>query len=124
MYKNGTSKNCECSPNDKNLPKFTTKEWIEDQSERNYSPHKKIIIKTSMPISDLCDYSDAYIIVKWNIILTKTNERRIIDIRNRFLAFKNNAPFTNCISKINNVLIDNLRRSRYCNANGQFAWIQ
>ena len=30
-----------------------------------------------------------------------------IDERNSFLAFKNNAPFTNCISKINNVLIDN-----------------
>ena len=49
----------------------------------------------------------AYIIVKGDITLTKTNGRGIIDIRNRFLAFKNNAPFTNCISKINNVLIDN-----------------
>ena len=39
--------------------------------------------------------------------LTKTNRRGFIDIKNRFLAFKNNAPFTNCISKINNVLIDN-----------------
>ena len=57
--------------------------------------------------SDLCDYSDAYIVVKRDITLTKTNRRGIIDIRNRFLAFKNNAPFTNCISKINNVLIDN-----------------
>ena len=57
--------------------------------------------------SDLCDYSDAYIFVKGDITLTKTNRRGIIDIRNRFLAFKNNAPFTNCISKINNVLIDN-----------------
>ena len=57
--------------------------------------------------SDLCDFSDAYIVVKGDITLTKTNGREIIDIRNRFLAFKNNAPFTNCISKINNVLIDN-----------------
>ena len=57
--------------------------------------------------SDLCDYSDAYIVVKGDITLTKTNGRGIIDIRNRFLAFKNNAPFTNCISKINNALIDN-----------------
>ena len=58
--------------------------------------------------SDLCDFSDAYIVVKGDITLTKTNGRGIIDIRNRFLAFKNNAPFTNCISKINNVLIDNV----------------
>ena len=57
--------------------------------------------------SDLCDYSDAYLVVKGDITLTKTNRRGVIDIRNRFLAFKNNAPFTNCISKINNVLIDN-----------------
>ena len=57
--------------------------------------------------SDLYDYSDAYIVVKGDITLTKINGRGIIDIRNRFLAFKNNAPFTNCISKINNVLIDN-----------------
>ena len=67
MYKNGISKNCECSPNDKNLPKFTTKKWIEDQSERNYSPNKEIRIKTSMPISDLCDYSDANTVVKGTI---------------------------------------------------------
>ena len=55
----------------------------------------------------LCDYSDAYIVVKGDIILKKRNIRNIIGIRNRFLAFKNNAPFTNCISKINNVLIEN-----------------
>ena len=56
--------------------------------------------------SDLCDFSDAYIVVKRSITLAKTDRRRFIDIRNRFLAFKNNPPFTNCISKINNVLID------------------
>ena len=55
--------------------------------------------------SDLCDFSDAYIAVKGTITLTKTDGSGFID-RNRFLAFKNNAPFTNCISKINNVLID------------------
>ena len=59
--------------------------------------------------SDLCNYSDAYIVVKVDITLAKTNGKRIIEIRNiRFLAFKNNASFTNCISKINNVLIDNV----------------
>ena len=46
------------APNDKNLPKFATKKWIEvyDQSERNYSPNKEIRIKTSVLRSDLCDY--------------------------------------------------------------------
>ena len=47
------------------------------------------------------------IFVKGDIILTKAGGRGFIDTRNKFLAFKNNASFTNCISKINNVLIDN-----------------
>ena len=45
--------------------------------------------------------------MKGDIILTKAIKRRPIDIRNRFLAFKKSAPFTNCISKINNVLVEN-----------------
>ena len=57
--------------------------------------------------SDLYDVSDAYIAVKETFTLTKTDGRGFIDIRNRFLAFKNNAPFINCILKMNNVLIDN-----------------
>ena len=56
--------------------------------------------------SNLCDYSDAYVVVNGNITLTKTNGREVIDIKSRFLAFKNNAPFIKCISKINNVLTD------------------
>ena len=60
-----------------------------------------------MQRSHLCDYFDAHIVVKGDITLTKTNGRGILDIRNKFLAFKNNAPFTNCISNINNVLINN-----------------
>ena len=57
--------------------------------------------------SDLCDFTDAYIVLKRDITVTKAANRDFIDVRNKFLAFKNNAPFTNCISKINNVLIDN-----------------
>ena len=44
--------------------------------------------------------------MKGDITLKKAATRNFIDTRNRFLAFKNNAPFTDCISKINNVLID------------------
>ena len=57
--------------------------------------------------SDLCDFGDAFIVVKGDITPTKSANIDFIDVRNRFLAFKNNAPFTNCISKINNVLIGN-----------------
>ena len=57
----------------KDLPKFVTKKWIEvyDQLDKNYDPNKEIRIKTSMLRSDLCDYSDAHIVVKGNITVTK-----------------------------------------------------
>ena len=75
-------------------------------ADDRYKPNKQIRFKTSILRSDLCDYSDAHIVVKGDIVPTKAIGRRPADIRNRFLAFKNNAPFASCISKINNVLID------------------
>ena len=53
--------------------------------------------------SDLCDYSDAYIAVAGAIAVTSPPN----DTYDKKLAFKNNAPFIRCISKINNTLIDN-----------------
>ena len=41
--------------------------------------------------SDLCDYSNAYMVAKEDITLTKDTNENFIDMRNRFLAFKNNA---------------------------------
>ena len=93
------------------MPRFITKKWVEvhdhsgDANDR-YKPNKPMRLKTSMLRSDLCDFSDAYIAVKGDITLTKAANRDFIDVRNRFLAFKNNTPITNCISKINNILID------------------
>ena len=52
--------------------------------------------------SDLCYFSDAYIVVKG--IITVQNQMMQ---KNKAVAFKNNAPFINCISKINGVKIDN-----------------
>ena len=91
---------------DKDLPRFATKRWIEvcDQSEKNYSPNKEIRIKMSMLRSNLCNFSDAYIVVEGDITLEGDNDA---NKRNKNLAFKNNAPFINCISKINGVKIDN-----------------
>ena len=91
------------------VPRCITKIWVEvhDQTgsaEDRYKPSKQIRFKKSMLGSDLCDFSDAYIIVKGDITLTKNADRGFIDIRNRPLAFSN-APFTNCISKISNVLL-------------------
>ena len=61
--------------NNKNLPTFVTKKWIEvyDQSQGNYNVNKEIRIKASMLRSDLRDFRDAYIVVKRNIIVTKKN---------------------------------------------------
>ena len=53
--------------------------------------------------SDLCDYSNAYIVVKGNITIVRRNNAK----RNKEVTFKNNAPFINCISKINGLKIDN-----------------
>ena len=91
---------------DKDLPRFVTKKWIGvyDQSEENYSVNKEIRIKTSMLRSDLCNFSDAYIVVKVSINLEGDNDATK---RNENLAFKINAPFINSISKINGVQIDN-----------------
>ena len=87
------------------LPKFATKKWIGvgDQPEKKYQPNKKIGIKTSLLRSDLCDYSDAYIIVKGTITVVRPNNAK----RNKAVTFKNNATFLKCISKINGVKIDN-----------------
>ena len=89
----------------KDLLKFVTKKLIEvyDQSQKNYNVNKEIRIKTSMLRSYLCDFSDAYIVVKGNITVLRPNNAK----RNKEVAFKNNAPFINCISKINGVKIDN-----------------
>ena len=112
----------------KDLPKFVTKKWIEvyDQSEGNYDVNKEIRIKTSMLRSDLCDFSDAYVVVKGDITVVKkiftandfkapsntannanvTNTVNNNEFGEKKLVFKNNALF-NWISKINGVKIHN-----------------
>ena len=56
------------------MPRFITKKWVEvhDQSgsaDDRYKPNKQIRFKTSMLRSDLCDFSDAYIVVEHNELL-------------------------------------------------------
>ena len=107
------------------VPRFISKKWIEvyDQSgsaDNRYKPSKQIRFKTSMIRSDLCDFNNVYIIVKGKITVTDPNN----DAYDKKLAFKINAPFLSCISKINNTLIDNAEDFGYCNAYVQFAWIQ
>ena len=60
------------------LSRFVTKTLIEvyDQSEGNYNVNKEIKIKTSMLRSDLCDFSDAYIVVKGTITVVIPNNAK------------------------------------------------
>ena len=55
-------------------PKFKTRNWVEinDEARCIYSPNKQTKFKTSMLRSSLCDYSDAYILVKENITVSNT----------------------------------------------------
>ena len=85
--------------------KFRTKNWIEinDDIRGEYSPNKQIRFKTAMLRSSLCDYSDAYILVKGNIAVNNTATADAdANNANKKVIFKNCVPFTNCIRKINN----------------------
>ena len=62
-----------------------------------------------MQRSSLCGYGDAYILVKGNITVNNTADAgAAANNTNKKVIFKNCAPFTNCISKINNTQIDNV----------------
>ena len=60
----------------------------------------------------MCDYSEAYILVSGTIKITGTGADHAatqVDERNKGVTFRNCAPFTNCISEINNTQIDNVK---------------
>ena len=90
--------------NESNQPsKFRTRNWVEinDKARGTYSHNKQIKLKTSMLRSSLCDYSEAYILVKGNITLNNTVAAgAAANNTNKKVIFKNCAQFTNCISKI------------------------
>ena len=91
--------------------KFVTREYVKVNSLSNmYNENKSIRFKTPMLRSNLCDYSDAYILVKGTIMVTalgvNNNAVNKRDKRNRQLILKNNAPFVSCITRINGELIE------------------
>ena len=77
---------------------------VDDLSSSQYSVNKIKRFKTSMLRSDLCDYSDAYIVVKRRITSEGDNDNKT---RNKKLIFKRNDPFRSRILKINNIFIEN-----------------
>ena len=93
--------------------KFRTRNCVKinDESRGTYTGDN-IKFKTTMLRSDLCDYTDTYIIVKGTMTITGAGDAaatRQADARNKGAAFKNCAPFTKCISRINNTDRDNAK---------------
>ena len=91
--------------------KFRTRNWVEinDESRGAYNVNSQIKFKTTMLKSSLCDYSDAYILVKGTITVNTAAQGAAANNTNKKVIFKNCAPFTNCISEINNTQIDNAK---------------
>ena len=80
--------------------KFATKKWhvVDTESKCNYSHENRKFLTSSLE-SNLCNYSDAYLLVTGNITVRG-------DDANTKVAFKNCAPFRECRRKINETFID------------------
>ena len=94
--------------------KFKTKNCVEinDESRGAYNVNCQIKFKTTMLKSSLCDYNDAYVLVKGTITIAGEGDdaaARQADEIDKGVAFKNCAPFISCISEINNTQIDNAK---------------
>ena len=92
--------------------KFRTRNLVEinDESRGAYNVNSQIKFKTTMLKPSLCDYSDAYILVKGTINVNNTAAQgAAANNTNKKIIFKICAPFTNCISEINNTQIDNAK---------------
>ena len=100
--------------NKSNQPsKFRTKNWVEinDESRGTYV-NGQIKFKTTILKSGLCDYSNTYILVKGTITIEGEGAdaaARQADERDKGVIFKICAPFTNCISEINNTQVGNAK---------------
>ena len=87
--------------NEANTSKFITRKWNivnDDNSKANYNAGNEITYNTEVLKSNLCDYNDAYILVKGDITVTAAPEIQV--------AFKNCAPFTKCITKTDETTIE------------------
>ena len=86
--------------------KFATRKWyvINDQNNTDYGEGNEdsttVKFETKVIKSNLCDYSDAYILVTGNITATGGDA-------NTRVAFKNCAPFTNWVIHIKDEHVDN-----------------
>ena len=96
--------------------KFATKKWyvIDSETKGSYSHHDPIKFLTKSIKSSLCDYSDAYVLVTGNIVVTRTiaaaaggnpQRKQPLDAATQ-VVFKNCVPFGNCRTKISGTFVD------------------
>ena len=91
------------------LSKFVTRQYVKVNSLSNtYNENKSVRFKTPILRSDLCDYSDAYILVKGTVTFNGVvnGVQNEILRGNRPLTLKNNVSFVSCMTKINNEFIE------------------
>ena len=86
--------------NKANDSKFVTGKWniVNDSSNSNYDATNEINYNTEILKYNLCDYNDVYILVRGAITVIAAPATQV--------TFKNCAPFTKCITKINETIID------------------
>ena len=97
---------------------FRTRSWVEinDESQGDYNDednnnndddNNNIKFKTTMIRSSLCDYSDAYILLKGTTTVSNTAAADgAVDDTNKKAVFKNCGPFNSCITEIINTQVD------------------
>ena len=93
------------------LSKFRTRNWIEitDESKGQYDNSNKF--KTFIIRSNLCDYNDAYLLVKGTITVPNTIAAgTAVNNTNKKIIFNDCAPFTDYITEIINTQVDNAQK--------------
>ena len=93
--------------------KFRTKNWVETKNDSRgmYNTNMCIKLRASILKSNLCNYSDAYILVKGTISVVNVVFNQVADANknDKEVVFKNSAPLTDWISEINNTQTDNAK---------------
>ena len=86
--------------NEASHSKFVTRKWnfVNDNSKSNFAAADETTYNTEILKSSLFDYNDAYILVRGDITVTEHRETQV--------AYKNCEPFTKCITKIDETIID------------------
>ena len=89
--------------------KFRIKKWVKinDDERGTYKSNGQIKFKTSKWKSSLCDYSDAYILVNRTITVAELVAGG--GNNNKKITLKNCAPYTDSISEINNLEVNNVK---------------